>query len=223
MAAPKIVEDSSSVVLIGSFNPAIFQPAWFAAKGLIRETEATGADIQVVHPDVASFRADWLSLTVTRERFQALASDPAHQLLLRDLVAGTFQLLEHTPITRIGINRVVHFSFADAASVNAFGDLLMPKEPWVDLLKNPGLRSLVVSATRQDDLQGLTVVRVEPSLKHANGAYVDVNHDILAVGVGQAEVMAFCLALLQEQWDRLQADALKLAQNLVLRSTGGSP
>ena len=37
---PKLEEDLASIVLVGSFNPVIFQPAWFAHQGLISESEA---------------------------------------------------------------------------------------------------------------------------------------------------------------------------------------
>jgi hypothetical protein len=32
-------------VVLGSFNPAIFQPAWFAKQGLLSAEEANGAEI----------------------------------------------------------------------------------------------------------------------------------------------------------------------------------
>jgi hypothetical protein len=36
MPVPKCESEGASIVLLGSFNPGIFQPAWFGAHGLIR-------------------------------------------------------------------------------------------------------------------------------------------------------------------------------------------
>jgi hypothetical protein len=44
-----------------SFNPQIFQPAWFAAEGLIRKGEAEAAKIEIVpcRPQRLDRRAVW--------------------------------------------------------------------------------------------------------------------------------------------------------------------
>src|SRR5688572_8331526 len=97
-----------SIVLLGSFNPAIFHPEWFARHGLLREDEGK-ADLDVVSPPVASFSLDWLKVQVTGDRFIATAEDVGHSLPLRDLVIGTFTYLEHTPIRGVGLNRLMHF------------------------------------------------------------------------------------------------------------------
>jgi hypothetical protein len=53
-----------SIVLLGSFNPAIFQPYWFASNGLLRPDEAKEATIQVIHNQATIFTAGWLTLKV---------------------------------------------------------------------------------------------------------------------------------------------------------------
>ena len=108
MPGLKFHEETASIVLLGNFNPAIFHPEWLAAKQLIRSSEAAAAALDVVHAELAQFRMGWLRLTVTRDRFVAETSDPSHQAPLRDLVVGIFELLEHTPTTRLGLNRTVH-------------------------------------------------------------------------------------------------------------------
>ena len=35
-----------TIVLLGQFNPAIFQPAWLAAENLVRPQEAESAEIE---------------------------------------------------------------------------------------------------------------------------------------------------------------------------------
>jgi hypothetical protein len=79
MPLPKIHEDIASIVLVGSFNPAIFQPAWLAAKGLIRESESDAAVVELIHPEVAQYSAAWLHVLVTRERYARSADGGAAQ------------------------------------------------------------------------------------------------------------------------------------------------
>ena len=47
-----------SIVLIGDFNTSIFHPRWFAVQGLLRESEVQGAEIEIMHRDIAVFRLD---------------------------------------------------------------------------------------------------------------------------------------------------------------------
>ncbi len=56
--------DTVSIVLVGSFNPAIFQPMWFAANELIGRADAENAEVAVVHPDITQFRARQMSFVV---------------------------------------------------------------------------------------------------------------------------------------------------------------
>ena len=47
-----------SVVALGSFNPAIFQPLWFSSNNLVRKEEAEGAEIKIIHHDVTMFSTE---------------------------------------------------------------------------------------------------------------------------------------------------------------------
>ncbi len=91
-----------SIVLLGDFNPKIFQPAWFAAQDLIRQQEADEADIKIIHPEVVSFATgQWLALEVTRERFVVSTTQDPYSKVMRDLVVGSFELLQHTPLYKL--------------------------------------------------------------------------------------------------------------------------
>src|SRR5688500_14696309 len=90
---------SVDIVVVGNFNPAIFHPTWFTSNDLIRAQEADAAEIQVVHPEVASFKAAWLAITCTRDRFHASTTQEAYYEPLRDLAWGVLDLLSHTPLT----------------------------------------------------------------------------------------------------------------------------
>ena len=70
-----------SIVLLGDFNPKIFQPAWFGGHGLIRPTEADEAEVEIVHSEVTKFRLDWVVLQVTRDRLEAAGIMSANDLV----------------------------------------------------------------------------------------------------------------------------------------------
>jgi hypothetical protein len=95
---PSAKFETLAIVAMGSFNPAIFHPAWFSGQGLIRKEEFETAKIEIVHRDVCHFAVEWFSLQVTGDRFAMQTGDPAKSQSLRDLVMATFTILEHTPI-----------------------------------------------------------------------------------------------------------------------------
>lgn len=158
----KLEIEGVGIVLVGSFNPKIFQPAWFAAENLIRKEEAQAANIELIHPQVARFSLDWLQLQVTEEQFSATTTQSSFYEPLRDLVLGTFRLLRHTPVRMMGLNRDSHFRMPTEEAWHAFGHRLTPKEPWAGVLKEPGMRSLTMEGLRPDGFQGYIRVRLSP-------------------------------------------------------------
>lgn len=68
MQTPEI--DAASVVMVGSFNPAIFQPLWLGAQKLIRSDEAENAKITTIQAELADFRTEWFQMQVLQNRFQ---------------------------------------------------------------------------------------------------------------------------------------------------------
>ena len=75
---PKI--QGLSIVLIGDFNPKIFQPAWFGMEGLIARKDVEDAEIQIVHPDIVKFNLKWLFFNVTRERIRQIEAKVLQKL-----------------------------------------------------------------------------------------------------------------------------------------------
>ena len=75
--AHKLKLEGMSIVALGAFNPAIFQPMWFAANNLLRKKEASDAKIEIIHRDVAKFSTEWCSLQVTAEMFNVETADPS--------------------------------------------------------------------------------------------------------------------------------------------------
>lgn len=205
-AAPKV--QGLSIVLIGDFNPKIFQPAWFASEQLIGKDEADQAKIEVIHPEIVSFQLDWLQLHVTREKLSASTGQEPFELS-RDLIISTFTLLRHTPLRALGINREMHFHVETVEQWHNFGHLLAPKAIWVDLLNEPGMRSLVMEGVRSDNLKGRIRTFVEPSLRAQPGVYLKVNDHYEISGAKEAT------EILTNHWDESLHRANRIIQALV--------
>lgn len=165
----------SSIVLLGTFNPVIFQPAWLNSQGLIRKEEAEAANIGIIHRDVADFRLDWTSILVVRERFQILPLKDGHDEEIRDLVIGIFRLLAHTPIYAMGINKTAHLPMESIEAWHTLGHRLAPKDIWNEILEKPGMQSLIIQGVRTDSLRGYINVKVEPSTIVQPGIVTEVN------------------------------------------------
>lgn len=163
---------------MGSFNPKIFQPAWFAAKNLIREKEAEEANIELITPAVAKFNLDWMRLQAIQEQFVVETTQEPYYEILRDLVVGAFSFLNHTPVTMLGINTQQHFRMHSEDEWNRLGHELAPKEKyWDSVLEQPGMKSLIVQGKRPDKYKGYIQVKVEPSSssKIQPGIYISIN------------------------------------------------
>ena len=164
-----------SIVLRGSFNPQIFQPAWFACEELIRKEEAETAKIQIIHPKIVKFDLEWLQLTVDENLFVATTAKESALDWLRDLILGTFRILNHTPAHVMGLNMDMHFKMPSSEEWHAVGHRLAPKEPWDGILDKPGMRTLIMEGVRPDSFKGYIRMRVEPSVRVPQGVFIQVN------------------------------------------------
>lgn len=165
-----------TIVAVGDLNPAIFQPAWFAAEGLITHEESRAAQIQMISAQAAVFQVDWLSLQVLPDRFLAATENEAFYRHLADLVVSTFSRLNHTPISTLGINFGCHYRLDEPTHWMYISDELAPKSRWTELLNTPILRSLTMGSLRTTGPKGHVQIRVEPSVRIANGVFIDVNN-----------------------------------------------
>jgi len=176
---------ATSIVLIGNFNPVIFHPDWFKRMEILPEDLVDAAEIVVIHPEITSFRADWLELKVEQGSFSVTTSE-APWIRLSDLVVRTFkEFLSHTPIKKMGINREIHFSTPSEEVRNAVGARLAPHEPWGEWAEHiekrdgkihGGMRTLVMEqSVRDDGLPGYIRTKVEPSNRITNGIFMQVN------------------------------------------------
>ena len=167
------------VVLVGSFNPAIFQPAWFATHNLISSDEnkvPSGVTLRIAHPEIVDFATENFQIQVLQHRVSVTTSDVSFYDSLKDLVSGTFKILSHTPIIKMGINREFHFQMPSEAAWNEVGDRLTPKDDWNRVLDKPGMKSVIIQGERTDGRKGFVRVRVGPSNQVIPyGVFLEVN------------------------------------------------
>jgi hypothetical protein len=176
-----------SIVLVGNLNPRIFTPDWFARNQLLTAAEVETAEITIIHPQIAQFKTDRLEVNVEPGRFRATTTFAPHVWLL-DLVIRTFgNLLVHTPIFKLGINREVHYPVASIEARNRIGHKLAPPKAWGEWgpkieagtgATHGGMTSLSMQQRALDDRPvGHIQATVQPSgrIKDNRGIYVLVN------------------------------------------------
>jgi len=212
---PQIQVQGVSIVLIGNLNPAIFHPSWFAAHNLLRSEEADAANINIIHPDVASFKTEWLEVNIVKERFQIATVQESYYEALRDIAVGILGLLSHTPIRVMGINRDFHFDLVSEDIWNGLGHRLVPKQDWKSLLKSPGMQNLVVQGERTDDLKGYLRVSVQPSSRVKFGVFIEVNdHYILKTDEKEVDGADKARVILSERWNDSMKRSSEIAQTI---------
>ena len=181
--------DSAHVVLIGRFNPVIFQPQWFARNGLITAAMADEAHVEIICPEISKFHiGDRYVFIIESGRLMAEILSPTF-VDVADLLERTFrEFLPHTPIFRMGINRNVHFSVGTEETRNEIGKKLAPHEPWgkwgtelegIAPMRG-GIRSLTMEQKGLDDRpNGHIQAKIEPSLKFEDqsGIFMSINDD----------------------------------------------
>ena len=180
-------KETADIVLLGSFNPLIFRPDWFADNDLIGMKEADDASIEVIHREIVAFSLDWVRIEVQQNRFTAATIETVDPRL-SDLVVKTFkEFLHHTPIGKLGINLSVDFGVKDLDSMSKIGEALAPKKCWGEWAKKlqnetqdvrSGLRTLIMQQNIRDDKwKGYIQARVESSkiTSPAPGVSVSIN------------------------------------------------
>jgi len=122
----------SSVVIIGNFNPAIFHPEWFDRNQVLPPQEVRDiAQAKPIKIDalknskvkfigsnvfVSAFETRLslpsYNILINPERFEASTSNGEKRTELCKFVASTFKVLEHIPVTSIGINFLSSLRFS---------------------------------------------------------------------------------------------------------------
>lgn len=176
-----------SIVLVGQFNPSIFQPAWLLSHQIERDVDDESVKTEIVHPDVSRFSFENRAYTIDQNRFQ-IQTTVAPWVKLLDITVLIFaELLMHTPIRAFGVNRDAHFNVIDPATRHRVGRTLAPIEPWGDFgaqMEPPvadqvgGLQSLTMRRIQSNEkFDRQTNAKIEPSahLDPRTGVYMQIN------------------------------------------------
>jgi hypothetical protein len=201
-----------AIVLRGNFNPSIFQPFWMAKQGLISEDAAESAKVAVIHQEISQFAVDSeFILNVQSDRFQ-ISRATAPLITVSDLCSRIFgDILPHTPISQLGINRSVHFSVGSLQERDRIGKLIAPQDPWGDFssnfnsddpLKLGGLQTMTMISKQVPDREaGWIQARIEPSQaigKGGSGIFMEINDHYEIKDTTDAVVV---MRILQERFD----------------------
>src|SRR4051794_27085336 len=108
MPSDPLEQRASTIVLVGSFNPRIFQPLWFSARELLSEADVDAQSL-VLTDGLSVFETEYVSFLCAQDRcqFATTAHTPTPDVI-RDLAIGAFSILRDTPIWECGINHSAH-------------------------------------------------------------------------------------------------------------------
>jgi hypothetical protein len=204
----------SSIVVVGSFNPPIFHPEWFRRQGLLSQGQLETAEVKVVIPQVCHFETEQLSVQVLPDKFVAASKTSANFAPVGDLVEGTFAVLEHTPVTAIGLNHHMHFPLGSEENWHRLGHKLAPKEGWNGILSGkPGMLSLSITTHETEPTARQYTVKVEPSVLVKFGAYFETNAHYQAAK--EEETLKRLMKIVGEHWEESHGYAIKVARHVL--------
>lgn len=205
-----------AAVVLGNFNPQIFQPAWFASQELVSKEEADDAEIDVIIPDLSSFTVGPFSLRASRDKFHVYSANAPSFDVVRDVVFGTFELLPHTPVRAVGLNRQYHYRMEDEDSWHGLGFRLVPRKNWEGVLETPGMEHVRVLGARPDsERPGMVRVTVQPSVKINPGVYMEVNDHFELDGDDEASKLKYLLELLKDEWEVSMKRSQEIADHVL--------
>lgn len=200
-----------NIVLIGDFNPIIFQPAWLANKGLIRENEADSVNLELIHKELVRYKLDWAELEITNSRFYIQTSKEAYQESIRDLVIGIFKTyLKETPIKALGINHLLHYQLSEQERFN-FGNKLVPLNNWNEFFTDPKVLEVeILDNKRLDNNNGYYRVSITPSdLIPKDGVVINFN-DHFSIKESESGTKGEIVKILEDSWE----SSLKMANDI---------
>jgi len=179
-----------SIVLLGDFNPLMFQPEWFGRNDVISMEDVEFArnpnnSLQtIIVPAFTLFRTSQLSVKVEPDRFQILA-EKEPWITVKDFVKKTFEKLGGLTIRAYGFNYSAHYRFNGVSEMHAFADKLTPKLYWKTLLGNDvtgddrkgGLLSLQMFQSKENN-EGYVTVLLQDSRHVKPGIFLTCNDHV---------------------------------------------
>lgn len=225
---PAIHEISEcSIVMLGKFNPAIFQPAWLEAMGVEAKFNDEIDTLNVIHNDYSSYKVGGREYSVQRDRFMVKTSS-APWIQIMDVATKVFgELLSHTPIHAFGVNFTQHYSLESFEKRKALGRLLAPIEPWGDFgnlmdVDDPKMVGGLLSLNMQfqEELEGCNVrvnSRVGPSSQLTSdvGVEMEINSHFALADYEVISGTAPSIQILTREFENRVAASEKIIQHVV--------
>jgi hypothetical protein len=175
MTPPDVRFEGVSVVLRGSFNPAILSPGWLLAQSLVSEQEHDASEPEAIVPNLSVFTVAAMRFQVTTDVLTVETENQREFERTADMVTSILTVLPHTPVNMLGINHFFHAALPSPDSWHRLGDKLAPKEYWSSVLTLPGTRGVSLQGVRPDRFAGTVNVDVHPSVRVAQGIFVSQN------------------------------------------------
>ena len=209
---------SHSLVINGSFNPKIFQPLWFSSEGLAGKTEATNANIQIIHDDITDFEIRGISIRVTRGQFLASTFQDGFFEILKDLVIGTFSILSHTPVTALGINQSMHIELSQTSSWNGYASKVVNTDYWQETLGDAVMEDITYRKPRSNSIYpGYQRIKLQPSIQVKNGLFFEFNnhYDLPEDQEGSIRNAMSVVEMIESDWQESIATGQMLIEKLL--------
>jgi hypothetical protein len=189
--------ETDSIVLLGHFNPSLLQPKWLEAQRLFEGREIEVGET-LITPPVTELNLGWLQVQVMEGRASFTTTEEVTSAgLLRDFVVDLFRVLEHTPVSAIGMNRLQHFGLPSGAWDRLISKL-GPYAPVRDGLPGAVTKSLAWEAPREDGLTGHRALTLQPSARLEGGAWISWNSH---VALGDEQRGSDAVEVLEQRWD----------------------
>ena len=155
------VKKELGFVIIGNFNPEIYQPKWLAALNFLGVEETNASDIIIISKDVTIFTTSGISFEILRDRFCVRVTEDRYYEPMRDLVNNIFSRFT-TPTFMMGVNTNSYFNINDKKHWYKISKVIAPKNilSEIEELKDPELGNLVINAKRYDNYEGSINVNV---------------------------------------------------------------
>lgn len=184
MTQPDIRFEGVSVVLRGSFNPAIMSPGWLLAQELVSEQEHGGSQPEAIVSNLSVFTVAAMRFEITADSFKVETENQREFERTADVVTSVLTILPHTPVNMLGINHFFHAALPSPDAWHQLGDKLAPKQEW-SLLHLPGTRGVSLQAVRPDQYAGAVNVDVQPSGRVEQAIFVSQNDHFVLREVDQ--------------------------------------
>jgi hypothetical protein len=218
MTSPPLRSQTVSVVVLGSFNPRIFEPLWLAGQGLVPEDEANAAERELIDKEFARIVFPWANVVVVGDRLQVESTgEIVSHSQVRDLVVGILRVLPHTPVTVVSIQHGAHAELASEEQWHKVGHTLAPKEIWQDILDRPGILDFAMQGVRPDDLTGSIRVRIQPSGLVHPGLFINVNDEFFMNDQRESEPARHGADLLEQTWPEAESRVDRIRGSLFER------